>query len=347
MPDYDVRKSIYRSIFEQKLFVNRETVLPPIVRRSVLALPSIAAVAQAQPHYPSRPIRVVVPFPAGGSNDISARIAADALRVLWNSPVVVENISGAGGNVGAANVFRAEPDGHTLLVTPPGPLAINSFLFRSLGFDPAGFVPVTVLNKTPNVAIVSAATGLTTMAALIERARAQPEGMSFASQGVGTTSHLTGALFQELTGSRLVHVPYRGEAPAMTDVVGGRVDLIFSNVTGALAHHQAGRVRMLAIADSERAPEAPQVPSAPEVGLPGFLSSAWFALAAPPNTPAAVVTRLSEGLREVLRMPDIARRYRELGGSAIGGTLEETANFVRAERERWGAIVQRAGVTPD
>ena len=319
----------------------------PIARRSALALPALFVPALAQSAYPSRTIRVVVPFPAGGSNDISARIAADALRVLWNASVVVENISGAGGNVGTANVFRAEPDGHSLLVTPPGPLAINAFLFRTLGFDPLGFIPVTVLNKTPNVAIVSAATGLTTMAALIERARAQAEGMSFASQGVGTTSHLTGALFQELTGTRLVHVPYRGEAPAMTDVVGGRVDMIFSNVTGALPHHQAGRVRMLAIADSARAPEAPEVPSAPEVGLPEFLSSAWFALAAPPGTPAAIVARLSEGLREVLRMPEIARRYRELGGSVVGGSLDETAEFVRAERERWGAIVQRAGVTPD
>jgi len=326
---------------------NRERELVPIARRSAFALPALFTPAHAQPAYPSRPIRVVVPFPAGGSNDISARIAVDGLRVLWNAPVVVENVSGAGGNVGAAQVFRAEPDGHTLLVTPPGPLAINEFLFRSLGFDPRGFIPVTVLNKTPNVAIVSAATGLTTMAALIERAGAQREGMSFASQGVGTTSHLTGALFQELTGTRLVHVPYRGEAPAMSDVVGGRVDMIFSNLTGVLAHHQAGRVRMLAIADSARAPEAPEVPSAPEVGLPGFLSSAWFALAAPPNTPAAIVTRLSEGLREVLRAPEIARRYRELGGSAVGRSLAETADFVRTERERWGAIVQRAGVTPD
>ena len=322
-------------------------ILTQITRRSALALPIMFADAQAQPGFPSRPIRIVVPFPAGGSNDISARIAADALRVLWNAPVVVENISGAGGNVGAANVFRAEPDGHTLLVTPPGPLAINAFLFRTLGYDPAAFVPITVLNKTPNVAIVSIATGLTSMADLIARARAQPEGMSFASQGIGTTSHLTGALFQELTGTRLIHVPYRGEAPAMTDVVGGRVDMIFSNLTGALAHHQGGRVRMLAIADAERAPEAPEVPSAPEIGLPGFISAAWFAVAAPPNTPPAVIARLSEGLREVLRAPDIVRRYRELGGSAVGGTLEETAAFVRAERDRWGAIVQRAGVTPD
>ena len=320
-----------------------------VSRRGAFAFASLLLPlsAPAQPAFPARPIRVIVPFPAGGSNDVSARIAADALRALWGTAFVVENLSGAGGNVGAAAVARAEPDGHTLLVTPPGPLAINAYLFRNLGYDPAAFVPVTVLNKTPNVCIVSAASGITGVAELVARARERPEGLTFASQGIGTTSHLTGALFQDLTGTRFVHVPYRGEAPAMTDVVGGRVDLLFSTVTGALAHHQAGRVRMLAVADTARAPEVPEVPSAPEVGLPDFLSSAWFAVAAPPGTPASVVARLSEGFREVLRAPEVVRRYRDLGASVVAGTPEETAAFVRGERERWGAVVRRAGVTPD
>ena len=257
----------------------------------------------------------------------------------------MENVSGAGGNLGTAAVGRAEADGYTLLVTPPGPLSINQFLFRSLGFDPAAFVPVTVLCKTPNVAIVSVASGITTMAELIARARARPEALTFASQGVGTTSHLTGALFQDLTGTKLVHVPYRGEAPAMTDVVGGRVDMIFSNVTGALAQHQAGRVRMLAVADIERAPEAPDVPSAAEAGLPGFLSTAWFAAVAPPGTPAPVVARIADALAQVLRNPEVQRRYRELGAAAVGGTPDETAAFIAAERARWGALVRRANVT--
>ncbi|MFT8244934.1 Bug family tripartite tricarboxylate transporter substrate binding protein [Roseomonas sp. BN140053] len=310
------------------------------------SLPARAALAQpAAGPFPSRPVRVVVPFPAGGSNDISARIAADHLRPIWGQPVVVENISGAGGNIGAAAVARAEPDGHTLLVTPAGPLSINQFLFRNLGYDPEGFVPVTVLCKTPNVAIVSPASGIRTLGELIARAKERPDSMTFASQGVGTTSHLTGALFQDLTGTKLVHVPYRGEAPALTDIVGGRVDMIFSNVTGALAQHQAGRVRMIVVADTERAPEIPDVPTAAEAGLPEFQSYAWFGAAAPPGTPAAAVSRIAAGFAQVLRDPEVQRRFRELGATTVGGTPEETAAFVVAERARWGALVRRANVS--
>jgi tripartite-type tricarboxylate transporter receptor subunit TctC len=316
-------------------------VLP--VLAAALAMP---AVVRAQGPFPSRQVRIIVPFPAGGSNDISARVAAEQLRQIWNQPVVVENVSGAGGNIGAATVARAEPDGHTLLVTPPGPLAINQFLFRSPGYDAGALIPVVVLNATPNVAIVSVATGISTLPDLIARARARPDGMTFASQGIGTTSHLTGMLFQVLTGTQLTHVPYRGEAPAMTDVVGGRVDMIFSNVTGALAHHQAGRVRMLAIADTERAAEAPEVPTGAELGLAGFLSTAWFAAVAPPGTPQAVVARLSEGFNEALQRPEVQRRYRELGARVIGGSVAETAAFVSAERGRWGDLVRRAQLEP-
>jgi tripartite-type tricarboxylate transporter receptor subunit TctC len=316
-------------------------VLP--VLAAALAMP---AVVRAQGPFPSRQVRIIVPFPAGGSNDISARVAAEQLRQIWNQPVVVENVSGAGGNIGAATVARAEPDGHTLLVTPPGPLAINQFLFRSPGYDAGALIPVVVLNATPNVAIVSVATGISTLPDLIARARARPDGMTFASQGIGTTSHLTGMLFQVLTGTQLTHVPYRGEAPAMTDVVGGRVDMIFSNVTGALAHHQAGRVRMLAIADTERAAEVPEVPTGAELGLAGFLSTAWFAAVAPPGTPPAVVARLSEGFNEALQRPEVQRRYRELGARVIGGSVAETAAFVSAERGRWGDLVRRAQLEP-
>jgi tripartite-type tricarboxylate transporter receptor subunit TctC len=260
---------------------------------------------------------------------------------------MVENVSGAGGNLGAATVARAEPDGHVLLVTPPGPLAINQFLYLSLGFDPAALVPVTVLCKTPNAVIVSAASGITSLAALIARARERPGTMTFASQGVGTTSHLTGALFQDRAGVRLEHVPYRGEAPALVDVVGGRVDMIFSNVAGALAQHQAGRARMLAIADDARAPEVPEVPTATEAGLPDFRASAWFAVVAPPATPTAVIDRIAESLAEVLALPELRRRYRELGATAVGGTPAETTAFVVAERTRWGEVVRRARVTLD
>jgi len=323
-------------------------------RRGLLSAPILATFPASRPKaqssaggnaYPSRSVRVIVPFPAGGSNDISARVAAEQLRTLWGQPFVVDNLSGAGGNVGTMSFARSEADGYTLLVTPPGPLSINQFLFRDLGFSPEGFVPVTVLCETPNVAIVSTASGIRTLEELIARAKARPDSLTFASQGVGTTSHLTGALFQDLTGTKLVHIPYRGEAPALTDVVGGRVDMIFSNVAGALTQHQAGRVRMVAIADTDRAPEVPDVPTAAEAGLSGFQSTAWFAAVAPAGTPSPVVARLYEGLSEVLRSPEVKRRYRELGAAVVGGTPAETAAFVASERARWGALVRRANVT--
>ena len=324
---------------------HRRGLLPMLTLAALPVSPTWAEPSSGGIAYPIRPVRVIVPFPAGGSNDISARVAAEQLRALWGQPFVVENLSGAGGNVGTANFARAEPDGYTLLVTPPGPLSINQFLFHDLGFSPEAFVPVTVLCETPNVAIVSVASGIRTLEELIARARAQPDTLTFASQGVGTTSHLTASLFQDLTGTKLVHVPYRGEAPALTDVVGGRVDMIFSNVAGALTQYQAGRVRMLAVADAERAPEVPDVPTAAEAGLPGFQSTAWFAAVAPAGTPAPIVARLQAGLVEVLRSPEVQRRYRELGATVVGGTPAETAAFIASERTRWGTLVRRANVT--
>jgi tripartite-type tricarboxylate transporter receptor subunit TctC len=290
-----------------------------------------------------RPVRLVVPFPAGGAADILARTAAEQLRHLWTQPVLVENVSGAGGNVGAAAAARAEPDGHTLLCSPPGPLTINAALYRQLAFDPEAFV----LAKVPNVIAVNAALGIATVPELIARARARPEGMSYASQGIGSTSHLTAALFQSLTGTRMVHVPYRGEAPALTDLVGGRVDMMFGNLTAALPHHQAGRLRIIAVADEARSPLLPDVPTAEEAGLPGFRSTAWFALVAPPGTPALLVARIAATVAEALRAPALRARYAEMGAEPVGRPPAETAAFFAEERRRWAAVIREAQVTLD
>ena len=325
----------------------------PIPRRYALAsLASCLAAAgtaraQAEVPFPDRPVRLVVPFPAGGAADTLSRTVAEQLRLLWGQPVVVENISGAGGNVGAAAVARAEPDGHTLLSSPPGPIAINAALYRQLAYDPAAFVPVTVLAKVPNVIAVKADLGLATVAALIARARERPEGMNYASQGIGSTSHLTAALFQSLTGTRIVHVPSRGEAPALTDLVGGRVDMMFGNLTAALPHHQSGRLRILAVADEARSPLLPDVPTAEEAGLAGFRSTAWFAVVAPPGTPAPLAARIAATVAEALRVPALRARFAELGAEPVGSPPAATAAFFDEERRRWASVIREAGVTLD
>ena len=208
-------------------------------------------------------------------------------------------------------------------------------------------MPVTVLAKVPNVVALGAALGIATVPELIARARARPEGMSYASQGIGSTSHLTAALFQSLTRTRMVHVPYRGEAPALTDLVGGRVDMMFGNLTAALPHHQAGRLRIIAVADEARSPLLPDVPTAEEAGLPGFRSTAWFALVAPPGTPAPLAARIAATVAEALHAPALRARYAEMGAEPVGRPPAETAAFFAEERRRWAAVIREAQVTLD
>ena len=252
-------------------------------RPLLLGLLAAPAVARGQlGEFPSRPVRVVVPFPAGGAADILTRSLVDQLRRVWPQNMVVENIPGAGGNIGAQAVARAEPDGHTLFASPPGPLVINRFLYRQLPFDPTQFVPITVMAKVPNLVVAGPKLVAPDLRALVALARSRQGELTFASQGNGSTSHLTGAMFEALTATKLVHVPYRGEAPALVDVVSGQVDMMFGNLTAALPQYQGGRLRILAVTDRERASVIPEVPTAAEAGIANFISAAWFALAAPP-----------------------------------------------------------------
>jgi tripartite-type tricarboxylate transporter receptor subunit TctC len=317
----------------------------------LLALAPGAAAAQrataAEAAFPVRPVRLIVPFPAGGAGDVLSRTVAEGLRPLWGQPVVVENVSGAGGNVGAAAFARAEPDGHTLLSSPPGPIAINAALYRQLAYDPLGFAPVTVLAKVPNVVAVNAELGLRGVRDLVEMARSRPDAVAYASQGIGSTSHLTAAMFEALVGARMVHVPYRGEAPALTDLAGGRVQAMFGNLTAALPLHQAGRLRILAVADEGRSALLPEVPTAEEAGLPGFRSTAWFAVVAPAGTPAPLAERIAATIAEALRAPALRDRFRELGAEPVGGPPAETAAFFAEERRRWSAVIREAKVTLD
>lgn len=307
---------------------------------------SPVAVAQTA-DFPSRPIRIIVPFPAGGTADVLPRLMAERLRTRLGQNVVIENRPGAGGNIGAEAIFRAEADGHWLLASPPGPLAVNQSLYARLNYDASQFEPVTVLAQVPTVLVVGAGSRHASVREFVEAARARPEQLSFASQGNGSTSHLTTFLFQGVTGTRLVHVPYKGTAPALTDLMGGQIDIFFDNLGSSLPLHRSGKVRILAVADVRRSPVLPEVPTLAEAGVAGVQSSAWFGVVAPPGTPEAVVRKLNAAFAEVLRAPDIVQRFSEQGAVPVGGTPEQTRVFLRDEALKWRKIIQDARVTLD
>ena len=295
----------------------------------------------------SRPIRMIVPFPAGGTADVLPRILADKMRTRFPEGVVVDNKTGAGGNIGAELAFKAEPDGNTLLVSPPGPIAINRSLYPKLSYDAAQWVPVTVIAAVPNVLAVSPKVPARTVEEFIAYVKANPGKVSFASQGNGSTSHLTAMLFQSLTGAKMTHVPYKGTAPALTDLVGGQVDVFFDNLSSSLPLHKSGRLRILAVADSKRSSILSGVPSFVEGGLPGMVAVTWFAVVAPPGTPAAAVQQLNGALVEALKLPDVQARFAEQGAEAIGNSPEQMGRFVRDEAVRWARIIKDASVTVD
>ncbi len=301
--------------------------------------------AQAQGAFPNRAVRVIVPFPAGGSADVLARIVGEKMSARWGQPVVVENRAGAGGNIGAETVFRAEPDGYTILSSPPGPLSINQNLYKSLNFDPPKFVPVAVLAVVPNVITARADLPANSMRELIALAKASPGKIVYASQGNGSTSHLSAAMFSSMAGLDLVHVPYKGEGPALVDIVACRVDIFIGNIAAALKHHQAGRVKFLAVTSANRSAVAPDVPTTADGGLPGFIASAWFAMVLPPGTPPAIVQAVNAAAVEGLKMPDVRQKYLEQGAEPVGGTPAETAAFIRDEVARWQKVIQDAKVT--
>jgi tripartite-type tricarboxylate transporter receptor subunit TctC len=304
---------------------------------------ALCAGAAAQT-FPSKVVRIVVPFPAGGTADVLPRILSEKLSAKWGQPVIVENRVGAGGNIGAEAVARAEPDGHTLLASPPGPIAINHNLYPKLSFDPLKWVPVTVMATVPNVLATRATLDARSVAELIAYARANPGKVTYASQGNGSTSHLTGAMFQSMAGLQMLHVPYKGTAPALTDLMAGQVDLFFDNMGSSLKQHQAGKIRILAVASAQRSSVLPEVPTVAEAALPGFLSVTWFAVVAPDGTPASVAAQLSAAFADAIRMPDVHKRFVEQGAEPVGNAPAEMAAFVKDETVRWQKVIQDANV---
>jgi tripartite-type tricarboxylate transporter receptor subunit TctC len=324
--------------------------LPSLLSAAITALLVSGAVdcrADDAANYPSQTVKIIVPFPAGGTADILPRIVAEKLRRKWNQPVIVENRSGAGGNIGAEAVAGSPADGYTLLASPPGPSAINENLYRKLQFRPAELMPITVLGTAPNVLDVRPGFPARTVQELIAYAKANPDKVSFASQGNGSTSHLTAILFQKLTGTQMVHIPYRGTAPALQDIMGDTVDLFFDNLGSSLSLHLGGKVRILGVCGTERAPTLPDVPTVLEQGVPEFASVTWFALMAPHNTPDAVIAKLNSAVSEILNEPDVQAQFVKLGVQPAPMNVPATAKFIDEERARWGRIIRSADITVD
>jgi tripartite-type tricarboxylate transporter receptor subunit TctC len=319
------------------------------VARALTVLGLIAAAcpnatpANAQ-SFPSKPIKIVVPVAPGTIPDILARLLGNHLAPRLGQPIVVENRSGASSNIGAEYVARSEPDGHTLMVAPPPPLAINESLFPKLGFDPAAFVPVTVLVTLPNVLVVNAGVRARNVEELVALAKASPDQLNGGSTGVGGTPHLSLEMFKAAAGVSIKHIPYsRGLAPALTDLLAGRIDLMFMNLGDALQHIRSGQLKALAVASRERVADLPEVPPLAET-LRGFESTTWLAVAAPPGTPPEIAGRLSREIAEVLRLPDVMARLSDISATPVGSMPEEARAFIRRDATRWREVIVSAGI---
>ncbi len=312
----------------------------------------LAAAASAPPpavgqEYPHRAVKVIVSAPPGGGVDIVARVVAARLANLWGQPFVVENRPGAGGNLGAEAVAQAEPDGYTLLAAQPAPLTTNVVLYKKLNFDPAAFEPLAIMTSIPNTLAVRADFPANSVAELIAYAKANPGKVNFGSQGVGTTPHLTGELFARRTGTTLTHVPYRGTAQAVNDLVAGHLDLLFFQIDAVREQYQAGKGKLLAVTTDERIAAVPEVPTMNEAGVKDFRSDTWNALAAPPKTPAAIVGKLNRAIDGVLHRPETAAQLRAMSMTPVGGTPDAIKAFIQEETERWGEVIRAAGIRID
>ena len=294
--------------------------------------------------YPNKPIRIIVCMPAGGGVDTVTRIVAEGLHQRIGQPVVVENRAGAGGNIGADAVFTSDPDGYTLLAAPPAPLTINPLLYQKMNFDPMQFEPVAIMTSIANVLLVRPDFPAKNAKEFITYAKDNPGKINYASQGIGTTSHLTAALFERVTGTKLVHVPYKGTSPALNDIIAGHVDMIFMELASAIKLHEAGRARILAVATTKRIPNLPDIPTLDEAGVKGFESGTWNAIAAPPKTPPAIVVKLNRAINEVLKSPEAQAHFAKINLHAAGGSPAEAAAFIKKETKVWGDVIKEAHV---
>jgi len=308
---------------------------------------ALAAGAQA-PAYPTKPIRLVVPFPPGGATDLIARAVAQKLAEAWGASVVVDNRPGAGGNIGTELVARSAPDGYTLEMGTVGTHAINPSLYAKIPYDHIkDFAPVILVAGVPNVLEVNPSVPVQTVQELIAYAKANPGKLNFASSGAGTSIHLSGELFKVMAGVQMTHVPYKGSGPALQDLLGGQVQLMFDNLPPSLPQIKAGKLRALAVTSSVRAPALPEVPTIAESGLPGFEASSWFGILAPAGTPPAIVAKVNAEVSKWLASPEGKEKLAGIGANAAGGSPEDFTRHIQAETAKWAKVVKESGAKVD
>jgi len=315
------------------------------MRHLVLAALVLAApnVGRADIDYPQRPVKIVVPAPAGTVLDSLPRILADKLSGRWGQAVIIENRPGAAQNIGAEAVAKAEPDGYTLLATPDGPLVISQHVFSRLGFDPGAFVPISIYVTQPIVLVANPSVPYSSLSDMLAFAKTNPLKINYGSPGTGSSLHLLAEMLQTSSGVRLLHVPYRGMAPAMTDLLAGHIALTVDVLGNALAYIKAGRLKALAVASQARIPELPEVPAIAEM-IPNFHFESWFAVVAPPQTPPEIAARVSQAIATTLHLPDVAQKFRDFSVTPLGTSPAETAAFLKEESERWRQVVAATGV---
>lgn len=307
---------------------------------SAFVLPAMAAPGD---DYPNQSIRLVVPFTPGGTTDVLARMVAEGLRSRLGQTVIVDNKAGAGGNIGAADVARSAPNGYTLLMATPGPLGINQFIYPHLGFDPEKLTAVAQVALLPNILVASKASGITTVADVIRKAKAEPGKWNYGSSGIGSSDHLAGEMFKRMASADITHVPYKGAAPAMREVMAGQLDLMIDNLPTALSMIESGTVVPIAVTTSARSPALPHVPSIAET-LPGYNMSAWFGLVAPAGTPPKVLQKLSGAVNDYLKQESTRERLAKMGVQGTESTPESFGKLIKAERSKFAEIIKAAGI---
>jgi tripartite-type tricarboxylate transporter receptor subunit TctC len=307
-----------------------------------------AAAVAADSVYPTRTISMIVGYPAGGSTDIAARIIAQRLAPVFSQAVIVDNRAGASGTIGAGAVMRAEPDGHTLLFGSSAELTIYRTLLKNLPYDTLkDFQPVTLVGRVPFMLVVHPSVSANSVKELVALAKAKPGTLNFASFGHGTSNHLVGEAFRAATGVNIVHVPYKGSAPAIVDLLGGHVHMAFDAVPVVLQHVRTGKLKALAVATSKRSPLAPDVPTMDEAGIAGFTGGTWWGVLAPARPPAPVVERLAKEIAAIVRTPEVSQTFTERGFESVGNTPAEFRAFIESETRRWLKVAQDAGLKPE
>ncbi len=311
------------------------------------AIVAATGLASAQSDWPGKPVRIVVPFAAGGTTDITARVISDELTKAMKQSFIVDNKGGAGGNVGAAEVARAAPDGYTFLMGTPGTQAINQFLYPKMPYDTAkDFTPVSFVVRVPNVLIINPGVGAKNLKELVDIAKKKPGGLSYGSPGNGTTGHLSTELFKNRAGIFVTHIPYRGSGPMLLDLMSGQIQMAIDNLPSAMPHIKAGKLVALGVTGDKANAQLPDVPPVASL-LPGYAAESWFVLMAPAGTPPAIVSRMSGEVDKILKKPEVIERFKSLGAEPVGGTPEQLGQFITAETAKWSQVVKASGAKID